>query len=238
MVGENATRYRAIAARCNYLSLDRPDLQFAVKEVCREMSKPTSKSWARLRRIGQYLNGTPCVVWQFDWQDQCSTLDVFADANWAGCRRTRKSTSGGCVMVGYQCIKSWSKTQAVVAKSSAESELYGIVKATCEALGTLTLIEELGGSMQAMVHVDASAARCVVERAGLDKVRHIDVNVSWLKEQEILGRAPLREIYGIESPGGIDDQTVGRQKGWAISYHMECYIHVWEIREGLKPVCV
>ena len=94
LVGEDATRYRAIAARCNYLSLDRPDLQFAVKEVCREMSKPTSKSWARLRRIGQYLKGKPRVVWQYEWQDQCSTLDVFADANWAGCRRTRKSTSG------------------------------------------------------------------------------------------------------------------------------------------------
>ena len=31
--GEEATRYRAIAARCNYLSIDRPDLQFSVKEL-------------------------------------------------------------------------------------------------------------------------------------------------------------------------------------------------------------
>ena len=80
-------------------------------------------------------------------------------------------------MVGYHRIKSWSKTQAVVAKPSAESELCGIVKATCEDLGTFTLSGELGGSMQAMVHVDASAAKSIVERAGLDKVRHIDVNV-------------------------------------------------------------
>ena len=84
-------------------------------------------------------------------------------------------------MVGYHCIKSWSKTQAVVAKSSAESELYGIVKATCEALGSLTLIQACGGSMQAMVHVDASAAKSIVERAGLDKVRHNDVHVLWLQ---------------------------------------------------------
>ena len=50
-------------------------------------------------------------------------------------------------MVGYHCIKTWSKTQAVVANSSAESELYGIVKALCEALGTLTLMGELDQEM-------------------------------------------------------------------------------------------
>ena len=36
-----ATLYRGIAARCNYLAVDRPELQFTVKESCREMSKPT-----------------------------------------------------------------------------------------------------------------------------------------------------------------------------------------------------
>ena len=44
--------YRAIAARCNYLQPDRPDIQFAVKEPCRMMSKPTKSSWERLKRIG------------------------------------------------------------------------------------------------------------------------------------------------------------------------------------------
>ena len=31
------TTFRAAAARCNYLSADRPDCQFASKEVCRLM---------------------------------------------------------------------------------------------------------------------------------------------------------------------------------------------------------
>ena len=33
-----ATRYRAIGARCNYVQPDRPDIQYAVKEMCRLMS--------------------------------------------------------------------------------------------------------------------------------------------------------------------------------------------------------
>ena len=43
-----ATIYRAITARCYYLQPDRPDIQFAVKIVCRQMSKPSQKSWEML----------------------------------------------------------------------------------------------------------------------------------------------------------------------------------------------
>ena len=40
LVGAEATRFRAVAARAKYLSGDRPDIQYAVKEVCRRMAKP------------------------------------------------------------------------------------------------------------------------------------------------------------------------------------------------------
>ena len=46
-----AREYRALAARANYLSLDRPDIQCATKEACREMSAPTTRSVARMKRL-------------------------------------------------------------------------------------------------------------------------------------------------------------------------------------------
>ena len=43
-LGQNeATRFRSIAARVNYISADRPDLQFACKRASKYMSKPTNK---------------------------------------------------------------------------------------------------------------------------------------------------------------------------------------------------
>ena len=57
-----ATRYRTIAARCNYLQPDRPDIQYAVKEVCRRMAKPTASAWEMLKRIGRYLKGRPRLM--------------------------------------------------------------------------------------------------------------------------------------------------------------------------------
>ena len=61
----SAKQYRGIAARCNYLSSDRPELQFSVKDACREMSKPTVHSWSKLIRIGRYLKAQPCLVCRF-----------------------------------------------------------------------------------------------------------------------------------------------------------------------------
>ena len=56
-------------------------------------------------------------------------VDVYVDSDYAGCPRTRKSTSGGCVMMGSHLIKSWSSTQNnVISLSSGEAELYSIVK--------------------------------------------------------------------------------------------------------------
>ena len=61
--------YRALAARANYLSLDRPDIAFAAKECCRKMAEPSSLDWAALLRLTRYLAGRPRLVYSFPWQD-------------------------------------------------------------------------------------------------------------------------------------------------------------------------
>ena len=100
LVGQDITLFRGLAARCNYLALDRPDIQFAAKEACREMSKPMVRSLAKLKRIGQFLCGRPRLIWSFEYQDSATCLDICVDANWAACKRSRKSTSGGSAMLG------------------------------------------------------------------------------------------------------------------------------------------
>ena len=87
---EDHTRYRAMAARCNYLSLDRPDIQFAAKEVCRWMQGPTWADWTAIKRIARYLRGKPRVVYHYKWQERPSEIIAHSDTNWAGCVRTRK----------------------------------------------------------------------------------------------------------------------------------------------------
>ena len=86
----DSTKFRAIGARCNYLQPDRPDIQYATKEVCRMMSKPNNKSWEMLKRIGRYLKGRPRRVWKYKWPSPQDIVEIHSDTNWAGCRESRK----------------------------------------------------------------------------------------------------------------------------------------------------
>ena len=129
-------------------------------------------------------------------QEQQSDITVRTDADWAGCRRARKSTSGGSISIGKHCIKTWAKTQAVIAKSSAESELYGVVRGACEGLGIKTLCADMGSDVSIVLELDATAAKGILDRQGIAKVRHIDVNCLWLQEQCAKKLVPLRKIPG------------------------------------------
>ena len=195
-----ATAFRGMAARCNYLSADRPDIQFPVKELCREMSSPTARSMTRLKRVGRYLKHRPRLIWRYDFQADDNVVDVSTDANWCGCRISRKSTSGGAIVKGCHLIKAWSKTQAVLAKSSAESELYGVVKGACEGLGVTTLLKDLSVTdPRVRMHIDATAAKGIIERKGLNKLRHVETDILWLQEQSARRVLPLNKVLGTEN---------------------------------------
>ena len=81
-------------------------------------------------------------------------------------------------MLGKHCIKAWSKTQSqsIIAKSSDESELYGVIKGSSEGSGLVTLAGDLGMEIKTQVHVDATAAKGMVECRRISRVRHIEVD--------------------------------------------------------------
>ena len=117
-LGEHkCTAFRGVAARGNYLAADRPDTQYAAKEICRWMASPTEHGVTSLKRLGRYLEGHKRLVIEFPWQDAAS-IEVYSDTDWSGCIRTRKSTSGGCLMIGKHLVKSWSSTQGPISLSS------------------------------------------------------------------------------------------------------------------------
>ena len=168
-----------MTARANLLASDRPDIAFAVKELCRAMSSPTTRDSDALKRLARYLLGRPRVIMHLGWQDTPGALDVYTDSDWAGCVRTRKSTSGGAVLRGRHVLKTWSGTQATIALSSAEAELIALVKGAAEGLALRSLIADLGEECSLRVHVDSSAAIGICRRTGVGKVRHLDTRLLW-----------------------------------------------------------
>ena len=120
LTAEEKTSFRAVAARLNYMSADCLDIQFPGKEVCRDMSNPTIDAFAKLKKTARYLVSRKAVRFKFVWQEEGARVSVFTDSDWGGCLRTRKSTSGGVVMLGAHCLKTWCLTQGAIALSSAD----------------------------------------------------------------------------------------------------------------------
>ena len=120
---QEETQCRAMAARAMYLSQDRSDIQYSAKELARKISTPTWKGFRDLKRQARYLVGHTRAVLNMPYQDEYSSIDIWTDTDFAGCKETRKSTCGGVAKVGSRVIKTWSSTMSIVSLSSGEAEL-------------------------------------------------------------------------------------------------------------------
>ena len=113
-------------------------------------------------------------------------------------------------MIGSHLIRSYSKTQSVVAKSSGESELYAVIRASTEGLGIITLLQDLGiKDAKVRIGMDASAAIGMAQRTGLNKVRHVEVDVLWIQEQLARRLLPIAKIPGPQNPSDLCTKNIG-----------------------------
>ena len=217
---EGATLYRAIVARGNYLSIDRTDIRFAVKELARRMSKPRKIDFKQLIHFGRYSKGKMRVVNHFPYQKNWKILDVWSDTDHAGCFETRKSTTGGVVMFGEHAIKHWSSTQSLISLSSGGAEYYGCVRAGSHLMGIRSMLEDLGVKGKRLrVKTDASVAKSLASRRGLGGIRHIEVNQLWLQEKINSGVMEIEKVKGEINRADVltkfkDGESIKRQLIW------------------------
>ena len=138
MTKDEASRFRGLVARVNYLSLDWLDLQFAAKTASQHMTQPKVCDLAKIKRIARYfVKASRAVQKSFACQEKPTQITTYVDSDWAGNKITRKSTRGGAMFSGKHLIKSWISIRRVMALSSGEAELYGMLKGatqTCRIL--------------------------------------------------------------------------------------------------------
>jgi hypothetical protein len=103
---DNPIEYRSLAGALQYLTLTRPDICFAVQQVCSFMHAPTNVHMNLVKRILRYLKGTIHPGLHIS-RSSSSDLVIYSDADWAGCLDTRRSTSGFCAYFGGNLV-SWS----------------------------------------------------------------------------------------------------------------------------------
>ena len=94
-----ATRYRGILARLSFLAQDGSGIQFALKELGGEMSTPTQSSWTKMKRLLRYLKGVLRAVLSYGYQNRPKTNVAWADSDFAGCEKSRRSISAGLIIL-------------------------------------------------------------------------------------------------------------------------------------------
>ena len=149
---------------------------------------------------------------RYAWTELDSNIEVFGDANFAGCNSTRKSTVGGVAMWSGQFVKAWSKTMGVLVLSSGESELAAVVRAATEGMGLLSILNDFCLCGHVAIKSDATAAIGMVHRLGLGKVRHsgcwrlVGATPSWFRK-----KIEFPKMSGLESPSDAQTKYLGTE---------------------------
>ncbi|KAM1055587.1 hypothetical protein PS2_028857 [Malus domestica] len=78
----DATEFRSVVGALQYLLFTRPDIAFAVNQVCQYMHSPTTTHWAAVKRILRYLKATHDHA--LVYTASSLTLTAYADADYAG----------------------------------------------------------------------------------------------------------------------------------------------------------
>ena len=166
--------FRSATMRASFMSINRVDVQQAVKEVARFMAEPNEGAWIMLKRLVRYLVGHGRLVQVISEQRYVKAPRVDTDSDYAGCVLTRKSTTCAHLFHGVNLIKAGSWTQGTRSLSVAESEFYAGVKGASILLGAKSMMIDFGEDVaQCVLGTDSSSAKSIMERRGAGRNRHL-----------------------------------------------------------------
>ncbi|CAE8609178.1 unnamed protein product [Polarella glacialis] len=200
-----ARRFRTAVGILQWLALRRPDIQFSSKEVARGLSTPTVRDLARVKKLAKYVVTTKDTVLELETDTSLPReLTLYCDASYAGDEDQRKSTTGFALFLQGVLLLSGSKTQSVVALSTAEAELLAMNSAVKEALFARSLLEEVGCErLPIRVYSDSSAGLAIASRTGLGRLRHVQVQHLWLQDLVQTRDVKLLKIASTNNPADI-----------------------------------
>ncbi|BBN67442.1 transposable element gene [Prunus dulcis] len=135
------SEYRQVVGALQYLTITRPDLSYAVNQVCQFMHSPTTLHWQAVKRILRYLKAT--YDHGLRYKPGKLELNAYSDADYAGDPDTRHSTGGFCVYFGSNLISWSSKKQKTVSRSSTEAEYRQLAYTAAELSWLRSLFRDL-----------------------------------------------------------------------------------------------
>jgi hypothetical protein len=168
--------------------------------ICaRYQSNPKMSHLTAVKQIFRYLKGTKSLgIWYPSNND--FRLQAYTDADHAGCKLDRKSTSGGCQFLGGRLVSWSSKKQNCVSLSTAESEYVAAASCCSQVLWMKSQLLDYGYRMLRIpIYCDSKSAIAISHNPIQHSLtKHIDIRYHFLKDNILKENIEMFFIPSIE----------------------------------------
>lgn len=192
----NATKYRSLVGKLNFLTNTRPDLAFTVQSLSQYMQSPIVNHFQALQHTLNYVASTSGQGIILNGSDQLR-LHAYSDSDWGACFDTRKSVTGYLILLGTSPVSWKSKKQHTVSKSSAEAEYCAMAAVASEVTWLIRLLEELGVQNLRRVTLacdNQSALQIAKNPVFHQRTKHIEIDCHFTREKVLEGLLQLRYV--------------------------------------------
>ena len=113
-------------------------------------------------------------------------VECFSDADWAGSREDKRSTSRYCVFVGENLVSWKSKKQNVGSRSSVMSEYRAMTQSVCEIVWIHQLLSEIAFNITVSAKLQCNnqvALHIASNSVFHERTKHIVVNCHFIREK-------------------------------------------------------
>ncbi|KAH7288734.1 hypothetical protein KP509_31G039100 [Ceratopteris richardii] len=181
---EDIKEYQSLVGSLIYATHTRADISYSVGVLSQFMHSPRRPHMDAAKRVLKYLKGT---INEGIFYPYSSDLDIkiYSDADWAGAKDDRKSTSGYLAFAGSKLVSWSSKKQPTVALSSTEAEYRALTIATQEAIWLKALYTDLG-LVSSKPHIfgdNVSSMHLAANPIFHARTKHIEVHYHFIREK-------------------------------------------------------
>ena len=190
--------YREVIGSLMFLSVvTRPDLAYIVNFLSRYVCNFDKSHWRALQRVLKYLKNTTKlgVTYKVNKNSELC-VKAFSDADFAGDRDKRRSTSGCIILLANGPVLWCSKRQSVTAQSTAEAEYIAANVAAREAAWMGYFLNDLGFPCANGINLyldNTTAIAWAKDPMINNKTKHIEIKYHLVREK--VERKQVNVIY-------------------------------------------
>ena len=171
------------------MKYSRPDIANVVRELTRQVKKPSRPAFKELKRLIRFVLDTRDYGLRFEPKDPDDMkrwdLVMYSDSDWASDKETRKSVTGYILFV-LGCPVIWkSRQQPVISLSSSEAETYALSEAAKEIAFVYQLLMTMGieAKLPIICRVDNMGAIFMAENINTSaRAKHVDMRAKYVTE--------------------------------------------------------